>query len=275
VAGRLLLFWLQGAPMVNPGRNRHPHMPAVVLCLSLVATLPRAAHAQTGGIDPQAVGLLKAGTEFLASQNQISADAHATIEVVLTSGQKIHFDHAMTFSLQRPNKLRTERRGDLVDQVFYYDGKSLTMHNPSENLFATVPAPGTLEEMLDYAREQLDIVAPAGDFLYKNAFDILMTDVTSAFVVGKAVVGGVRCDHLAFRNPSTDWQVWLQEGSQPLLRKLVVTSTDVVGSPEFTVETSNWNLTPTFAANLFTFTPAKDARQIQFLTVHQSVPSSK
>jgi Predicted periplasmic protein (DUF2092) len=60
------------------------------------------------------------------------------------------------------------------------------------------------------ARDKLDIVALAGDLIYANAFDILMQDVTSGFVVGKGTVDGVRCDHLAFRSAHVDWQIWIQ-----------------------------------------------------------------
>ena len=59
--------------------------------------------------------------------------------------------------------------------------------------------------MLDFARESLDIIVPAGDLLYRNAYELLMADVKAGFVVGKAVVGGVRCDHLAFRNADSIW----------------------------------------------------------------------
>jgi len=34
------------------------------------------------------------------------------------------------------------------------------------------------------------------------------------------VVEGVRCDNLAFRAPNVDWQIWIQEGPEPLPRKL-------------------------------------------------------
>ena len=33
-----------------------------------------------------------------------------------------------------------------IVQVFYYDGESLTLHNPVGNFYARVAAPGTLEE---------------------------------------------------------------------------------------------------------------------------------
>jgi len=234
---------------------------------ALTLAMPLASLAQPDGIDPQATKLLKASTDFLAAQKRFNVETRSSLEVVLNSGQKIQFDHVATLSVERPNKLRADRRGDLVDQTFYYDGKSLTLQNPADKVFATVAAPGTVEGMLDFARDKLDVVAPAGDLLYQNAYDVMMQDVTAAFVVGKAVVEGVRCDHLAFRNPGVDWQLWIQEGAQPLPRKLVITSTDVPAAPQFAVVMTKWNLAPTFGAGFFDFTAPKDARRIDFLPI--------
>jgi hypothetical protein len=119
--------------------------------------------------------------------------------------------------------------------------------------------------MLDFARTKLDIVAPGGDFIYKNAFEILTQDVTNGFVVGKGVVEGVRCDHLAFRAPHVDWQIWIQEGKQPLPRKIVITTRDLANAPQFSVVVTKWNLAPTFGESLFSFKPPKDVRKVDFL----------
>lgn len=236
-----------------------------VVAFLLAAAVPLAALAQPAGIDPQATKLLKASTDFLARQQRFSIDTRNSLEVVLTSGQKIQFDHTARASIQRPNKLRADRTGDLVEQSFYYDGKALTLHNPAQKYYATVAAPGTLEEMLDLARTQLDIVAPAGDLIYANAYDILMTDVTSGFIVGEGMVEGVRCDHLAFRAPHVDLQIWIQKGSQPLPRKLVITTRDVANAPQFSVVVTRWNLKPTFTAQTFHFTPPAGARKTDFI----------
>ncbi|MFN9029264.1 MAG: DUF2092 domain-containing protein [Betaproteobacteria bacterium] len=231
----------------------------------LVAGFAVVAQAQPAGISPEAQRLLKASTDFLASQREFSAETRNTLEVVLKSGQKIEFNHVARMSAQRPNKLRAERTGDLVDQVFIYDGKSLTLHNPQEKVFAQVAAPDTLEAMLEFARTKLDIVAPAGDLLNKNAYAILMDGVTDGFVVGKAIIEGVRCDHLAFRAPHVDLQVWVQEGAQPLPRKLVITTRDLPNAPQFGVTVTKWNLKPTFNAQTFSFTPPAGAKKVDFL----------
>jgi len=247
---------------------------AVAVALLLAAALPQAAMAQPTGVAPATQQLLKASTDFLARQERFSLDTASSIDVVLATGQKIQFDHTARVSVERPNKLRAERTGDLVDQVFYYDGKSLTLHDPHDNYYATIAAPGTLEAMLDFAREKLDVVAPAGDLLYKNAYDILMQDVTSGFVVGKAVVDGVRCDHLAFRASLVDWQIWIEEGKRPLVRKLVITTLDKLNAPQFTFVAKNWNLKPKFSAATFSFKPSRSVRKVEFVLKNTGSPKA-
>ena len=233
--------------------------------IAVAAAVSVAVQAQPTGIDAEAQRLLKASTDFLASQQRFSADTRNTLEVVLKSGQKIEFNHAARVSVQRPNKLRAERSGDLVHQLFVYDGKTLTLYNPKDKAFAQVAAPDTLEDMLEFARTQLDIVAPASDLLNKNAYGTLMDGVTDGFVVGKAVIEGVRCDHLAFRAPHVDWQIWVQEGTQPLPRRLVITTRDLPNAPQFAVTMTKWNLKPSFDAQTFKFTPPAGATKVDFL----------
>jgi hypothetical protein len=233
--------------------------------IAVAAGFALAAQAQPAGIAPEAQRLLKASTDFLAKQQQFSAETRITLEVVLKSGQKIEFNHTARQSVQRPNKLRAERTGDLVSQVFYYDGKSLTLFNPQDKVYAQVAAPDTLDAMFDFARTKLDIVAPASDLLYKNAYEVLMDGVTDGFVVGKAVIEGVRCDHLAFRAPQVDLQIWIQEGAQPLPRKFVITTRDLQNAPQFAVTVTKWNLKPTFNAQTFSFTPPAGVKKVDFL----------
>lgn len=233
--------------------------------LAVAAALPAAAPAQTAGVDPEATKLLHRMTDYMASLPVFTFDTQNTLEAVLVSGQKLEFDFAAKVTLRRPNKLRAERSGDIVTQVFYYNGTTLTLYNPAEKYYAAVAAPATIEQALDYARESLDVAAPAGDLLYKDAFARLTQDVTSGFVVGKAAIGGVKCDQLAFSGPDVDFQIWIADGDKPLPRKYVITTKRVSGQPEFAVVMSNWNLSPSVSDGLFTFVPPQGAKKIDFL----------
>ena len=88
-----------------------------------------------------------------------------------------------------------------------FDGKTLTVNNKDGKDYAQIEAPGTAEELIDVLREKHGVVAPGADLLLSNVFNVLMTDVVEAAVIGKGVIDGVECDHLAFRNLETDWQI--------------------------------------------------------------------
>lgn len=238
-----------------------------IAAIALVFMLPSAARAQAAGVDPDAAKVLRRMTDYVGQIQRFSVDTASTLEVVLASGQKLQFTSAARTTLQRPNKLRSERNGDVISQSFYFDGRTLTIFNPGDGYYATVPAPPTIDAMVDFARDSLDVIAPAGDLVTMDAYDRLMADTTAGFVVGQSIVGGVRCDHLAFRGGVVDWQIWIEAGDTPLPRRYVITSIDVDQAPQFELMMSNWSTDPVFTADHFQFTPPPGAKAIEFLPV--------
>ena len=242
--------------------------------LALSATLATEVRAQAPAVDPAATQILQRMTDYLGGLQQFSVHTQNTLEDVLDSGHRVDFDVSASVIVSRPNKLYAERRGDLIDQIFYYDGKTLTLYNPSDKVYATEPAPGTIEEMLTYARQSLGLDIPSGDLVYRNAFPLLMKDVTLAVVVGKAVIGGVKCDHLLFSRPGVDFQVWVAASGKPLPCKYVVTDTGTPALLSITTVMSDWNVAPGVADARFTFVPPKGTQAITFmpLTVQPLAP---
>jgi hypothetical protein len=240
----------------------------LAMALAWLAAAP--VQAQGPDVDPEAARILKRMTDYVSGLQQFGLETSNTVEVVLHSGQKIQFTSAARATVQRPNKLHAARVGDVVSQSFYYDGRTLTLVNPDDGVYATVAAPDTLDEMIDFARDSLDVIAPAGDLIATDAYTRLMEDTSSGFVVGKSFVDGVRCDHLAFRGYGVDWQIWIEDGARPLPRKYVVTTLALGGAPQFEISMRNWTLTPDVRARQFEFTPPAGARQIEFLPAGNS-----
>ena len=129
--------------------------------------------------------------------------------------------------------------------------------------------------MLDFAREKLDIIAPAAELLYKNAAEKMLKEASSGFVVGQSIVGSVKCTHLAFRGAEVDWQIWIEDGSRPLPRKFMLTSKKVAGAPQFTVLIRSWDVAPKFTNQEFIFTAPKGAKKIEFLKLTSETAKSK
>ena len=232
---------------------------------ALLTTVCTEVRAQASQVDPAAVQVLKRMTETLGGLKQFSVLTQTNLEDTLSSGERVDTGVSARVTVKRPDKLRAQRVGDLVEQEFYYDGKSISLYNRKDKVFATEAAPAALDGMLDYVRGTLRLGIPVGDLVYANAYGLLMQDVTSAKMLGKAMVGGVRCDHVAFRRPGVDFQVWVAEGKQALPCKYVVTDTSTPELLSATTVMSGWNLSPKASDASFAFAPPKGAARISFM----------
>ena len=259
--------------------NRLDFRMAVVLfalgVFALSATVSTEARAQAPAVDPAATKILKRMTDYLGSLKQFSVKTQNTMEDVLDSGHRVDYDVSASVIVSRPNKLRAERKGELIDQVVYYNGKTLTLYNPSDKVYATEPAPGTFEGVFKFMYESLGFFVPVSDLVYRDAFPLLMQDVTSAAVVGKTFIGGVKCDHLLLSRPGVNFQVSVPESGRPLPREYVVTDTSTPARLSITTIMSDWNVAPAVADARFTFVPPKGTKRITFmpLTVQPLTPT--
>jgi len=149
------------------------------------------------------------------------------------------------------------------------------LYNPSAKVYATKPAPDTIEKMIDFARETVGILLPSADLLYRNAFPLLMQDVTLAVVVGKTAVGGVKYDHLLFSRPGVDFQVWIAEGKKPWPARYIVTETGTPALLSITTVLRDWNLAPAVDDARFNFVPPKGAQAISFMPLETAGGSNR
>jgi hypothetical protein len=246
--------------------------PWIVLLVAAVSPLvARAAPPPPGpAIDPRADQELRRMSSYLAGLDRFRVTSTAVDEVVTTSGQKLQQVSTSQVSLKRPNRLRSDRVGPFADMTFRYDGRSFSLYGKRTGMYALAPAPATLDGAIDVARDQYGLDAPGADLLLSRPYDVLMDGVTDGTYVGLEPIDGVPCHHLAFRGQDVDWQIWIQDGPEPLPRRYVITSKTVPGSPEFTVRLANWEPHAPLADQLFEFTPPPGATRIQFLAPHRA-----
>lgn len=197
--------------------------------------------------------ILKAMSDYLGSQPSLSVDFDAGLGVITTEGQKIEFTASGTTALTRPNKIHATRRGGYSDVEVVFDGQQVTIVDRAHSSYAQVRATGTVDQLVDQIRTKYGVELPAADLLMSNSYNELMADVVEAKHVGEGVVGGRDCEHLAFRNQDTDWQIWIRKGGQPLPCKLVITSKQEKGMPEYSVTFRDWRMDA--PAGSFVFAP--------------------
>jgi hypothetical protein len=54
------------------------------------------------------------------------------------------------------------------------------------------------------------------------------------------VIRGQECNHIAARSDKADWQLWIAQGDRPYPCRMVITSTDLPESPEYTIDIRAW-----------------------------------
>ena len=205
--------------------------------------------------------ILKAMSDYVGSQKSISATFDSDIEIITPDLQKIQFTSSGQVQLSRPDKIRVRRTGGYTDVEMIYDGKIVTVSGNDTKAYVQREITGSTDQMIDEVQAKLDTAMPGTDLLLTNSFDVLMADVIDGRHVGQGVVDGVECEHLAFRNVDTDWQIWVETGARPIPRKYVITSKAVAGAPQYTLRIKDWK-TDAVAADAFAFKPDADAKKI-------------
>jgi hypothetical protein len=238
-----------------------------VLCALALVGVGSVAAAQTPNADPDALHTLKRMTDYLGGLGTFSMHTENSFEDVLDSDQKVQYNYSSSVVISRPDKLRAERTDGHVNQHLVYDGETLSIYEGSHNLYAVVTAPDNLDDLLHFSRDALDLVPPAGDMVFTNSYELLTAGLTSGFVVGKAVIGGVMCTQLAFTTPVVDWQIWIADGDKPLPVKYVLTTRDDPAQPQYIVLISNWNTDPLIPAGFFEFKPPATATATEFVLI--------
>jgi hypothetical protein len=184
--------------------------------------------------------ILKSMTDYVTSQKSISMTFDSDIEVITPELQKIQFTSSGQVQLSRPDKLRARRTGGYTDVELVFDGQLLSVNNKAGNAFAQIDSPGSVDQLIDLLRDKYGVMAPGADLLLSRAFEEMTSDVIDAKHIGRGVIDGVECEHLAFRDLDTDWQIWIEVGARPIPRKYVITSKAEAGAPQYTLRIKDW-----------------------------------
>lgn len=215
-------------------------------------------------ITPEAQAVLDRMTATFNGMRRYAITAQITRDEVLPFGYKLQNNESARMWVERPNRLRLEVEGDIKNRTYVYDGSQVTMFAPDLNVYSETAAPDTIGELV---RVLLDagVEMPLIDMLYHGSTGSLTEDVRVGLVVGDSEVDGVATDHLAFRQPEVDWQLWVEKGKQALPRKLLITTRYQVGDPQYQA-ILRWDLKPSMGAKSFAFVPPSGATKIPYHT---------
>ncbi|MET4690888.1 hypothetical protein ABIA19_006149 [Sinorhizobium fredii] len=208
--------------------------------------------------------VLKAMSDYVTGQQHVQLKYDVDIEVITPHLEKLQFASSGEAALSRPDKLRVTRTGGYTDVELVFDGKTVSVLGKDSNTFAQIELPGSLDQMIDRLRAEHSIEMPGADLLLSNMYDELIAGVIEAKHIGHGVVDGIECEHLAFRNQETDWQLWVERGPAPIPRKYVITSKTMAAAPQYTLRIKSWDTDTPPDAKSFAFAPPQGAKSVEF-----------
>jgi len=179
------------------------------------------------------------------------------------NGQPLHIGHTLKVTVRRPDKLLIDVSGDDGSTKLYYDGKTVVLFGAETNKYVTIPAPNTIQGMLENVMGKLGIDFPLADLLTDAPDKSFLFGVSSGQAVNTVTIDGVSCSHLLFlQPPGIELELWVEKNDKALPRRLIVTYRSLPAQPSFIAEFSNWNFDvhPTDAD--FTFQPPAGATQV-------------
>jgi hypothetical protein len=212
--------------------------------------------------EEDARSLLKAMSDYLASQKAISFAYDTNLEVVTKDRQKLLLASSGKIQLGRPDKLRATRSGGFANVEMTFDGKTVTLLGKDANLYAQVEVSGTIDHLVEELRDKLGRPVPGADLLLPDVYGELMRDVVDVKDLGSGVIGGTECDHLAFRTKEVDWQIWIAQGEHPRPCRYVITASQIDQGPQYSIQISDWKTGVDVVADDYAFTNTTDAKKV-------------
>ncbi len=228
-------------------------------------------------IDPDADRLLRQMSDYLAGLKSFQVMASSVDQILTTDGRKLQVTGDHQVFVERPNRMRSQEvaaasglAGNRLE--LWDDGKTMTLFCKANNTFASVSAPPSIDAAVDALHDQYHVDAPAADLLQSNAYEVLTEQVTGGQVIGKEPVDGVLANHLAFRGEEVDWQIWIQDGPQPLPLRYVITSKTMRDKPEFAVQLSRWQTQAKLSDSTFEFHAPPGAKRVTTVPTSCTAP---
>jgi hypothetical protein len=248
----------------------HPILRRALIALVFVA-LPGihtalaapATTAPSRDIEPRALDLLKAATSRLERTKTFSFRTRNTPGSPTANDPFASFFADARFSVMRPDKVRAQVRGDAPPLDVFFDGTTLTVYQPTLNLYATSREPGTLEALIPFALQRAGVLFPLADVLEGDPQTTMIRRITRARYKGVATIAGKQCEHAAFAAPGVEWEIWI-DALKSLPCRLTGRLLDVQGAPHFAVDFFDWKLNPPLSAASFAFAKPAGASQLDF-----------
>ena len=214
--------------------------------------------------------LLRQMSDTLKNAKAFSFTVDESHERVRRNGAKEPYTLTRELVVRRPDRLYNRTRGsDSRDLELSYDGKQITIVGNRLKIYATVPAPATLDETLDLISERYDLRVAAADFLYSVPYDSFAASDAKGGWTKKVKLGDRDCDEVSYSMKAVDVTLSVSSEAPVLPCQARIAYKEEPGAPVSTLTFSRWNLNATPADDQFA---AKIPQGYEAIPVVERIP---
>lgn len=239
------------------------HLP-IVLLTALMGFNIATADDHSIRQDSKAIEVIQNMSALTASLDQAVIKGVSMTDARLPAGLMVANSAEGTITYDRPGALRLSQFDGLHRKEIFFDNGKFTVFSSENNYYAQADLPQNIDAALEFAIENLQLEMPLIELVYQDASNLLIqSGATIIYVTDKARIDGVDCHHIAIRDKEIDYQLWVEEGDQPLPRQIMMTSKWEGGAPRY-IASLSWDTDTAISPDVFTFVPPEGSINIGF-----------
>jgi peroxiredoxin len=193
-------------------------------------------------------------------------------------GMKQEITSTWGVALQRPNQLAILHKLGQNQFTFVCDGRKTFVHIPATKRYLEKPAPPSLDVFFAEQSEAALLLQQGVPFfallIAPNPRARLLEEVAAVTYAGVEMWQGAECHKLHGAQKQFDWDLWIESGKQPLVRKVVMDmgkTAQAMADRAPQMKAARWQieiqfnqveLGPTLADDAFAFTPPASAKKV-------------
>ena len=188
-------------------------------------TTPVPAATKTPQVEKAADAVLLQLDLFYRNLKSLKLDLDVQLHMQ-AEGMKQEIASTWSVALQRPNKLAINHKTGQNSFTFFCDGSKINVYIPAIKRYLEKPAPPNLDKFFTEPSEPAMLLQQGVPFfaslIAPDPRGRLLEDVASVKYVGTEMWQGAECHRLRGEQKQFDWDLWIETGKQPLVRKVVM-----------------------------------------------------
>jgi hypothetical protein len=217
--------------------------------------------------DAKADEVLVAMVNKLAGSDQLTIRGFRDVDAGFAPGLAMPESAEAEAMVGAADRFAAHILGEGVDRWTYYNGETLTVYDAVANVYASVPAPETIDELMEVLDEEYGFSPPMADFVMNDPYRCLTKGATTVTYAGREWVSRFECDRVTIVRKDATTDLWVSVDDGLPVRLVVTRATE--GEPRLAVDVAAIELNVEHGDEVFEFVPPEGAQEADSLPLGQ------